>query len=136
MIIALLGGCSNEYVGDYDHQNSKNMLKVGNNRPHREIGIDRDQVTEQNPNFLNLNTDDETHVNNIGFAMEKVEYVLKINKQFRAGPVWRNGHDMYVTVYSDRQMSNQQARKASAQLDRELTMALPTYEIHVNIKNR
>jgi hypothetical protein len=144
LISATLGGCNNylgnEDVGHYDHKNSTELLKVGNdndnNNRNNEHGLDQDELTDQNPNFLNLNTDNETHVNNIGVAVEKVRDVIGANGTFRAGPVWQNGNTMHVTVYTDRNLTGKQEYQAREQLEKELTAALPTYRIHLNIGNR
>jgi hypothetical protein len=146
LIAATLGGCNNylgnKDVGQYDHKNSTELLKVGNdnnndnNNRNGDHGLDRDEITDQNPNFLNLNTDNETHVNNIGVEIQQVRDVIGVNNTFKAGPIWQNGNTMHVTVYSDRNLTEQQENQARKQLERELTTALPTYRIHLNIRNR
>jgi hypothetical protein len=142
LITATLGGCNNylgnKDVGQYDNKNSTELLKVGNNNNNRngEHGLDQDEITDQNPNFLNLNTDNETHVNNIGFAIQQVRDVIGANNTFKAGPIWQNGNDMHVTVYTDRNLTEQQENQARKQLEKELTKALPSYRTHLNIKNR
>lgn len=142
LITATLGGCNNylgnKNVGQYDNKNSTELLKVGNdnNNRNRDHGFNRDEITDQNPNFLNLNSDNETHVNNIGFAIQQVRDVIGLNNTFKAGPIWQNGDTMHVTVYSDRKLTEQQENEARKQLERELTKALPSYRIHLNIRNR
>jgi hypothetical protein len=142
LMTATLGGCNNylgnEDVGQYDHKNSTELLKVGNDNNNRngEHGLDRDEITDQNPNFLNLNNDNETHVNNIGIEIQQVRDVIGVNNTFKAGPVWQNGNTMHVTVYSDRNLTEIQENQARKQLEKELTAALPTYRIHLNIRNR
>jgi hypothetical protein len=142
LITATLGGCNNylgnKDVGQYDNKNSTELLKVGNdtNNRNRDHGMDQDEITDQNPNFLNLNTDNETHVNNIGFAIQRVRDVIGVNNTFKAGPIWQNGDTMHVTVYSDRNLTEQQENLAQKQLKRELIKALPSYRIHLNIRNR
>jgi hypothetical protein len=143
-ITATLGGCNNylgnEDVGQYDHKNSTELLKVGNdnNKNNRNVehGLNRDEITDQNPNFLNLNTDNETHVNNIGIEIQQARDVIGQNNTFKAGPIWNNGNTMHVTVYTDRNLTQKQENQARKQLERELTAALPTYRIHLNIGNR
>jgi hypothetical protein len=142
LMTATLGGCNNylgnKDVGQYDHKNSTELLKVGNDNNNRngEHGLDRDVITDQNPNFLNLNNDNETHVNNIGIEIQQVRDVIGVNNTFKAGPVWQNGNTMHVTVYSDRNLTEIQENQARKQLEKELTAALPTYRIHLNIRNR
>jgi hypothetical protein len=142
LMTATLGGCNNylgnKDVGQYDHKNSTELLKVGNDNNNRngEHGLDRDEITDQNPNFLNLSNDNETHVNNIGIEIQQVRDVIGVNNTFKAGPVWQNGNTMHVTVYSDRNLTEIQENQARKQLEKELTAALPTYRIHLNIRNR
>jgi hypothetical protein len=138
-----VSGCNsylgNEKVGNYDKQNSTELLDIGatNYGPHdREHGLDQDEITDQNPNFLNLNTDNETHVNNIGYAIEKARDVIGANNQFNAGPIWRNGNKLNITVYPARKLQGKQERQAKKQLEKELMTALPTYRINLNINNR
>jgi hypothetical protein len=145
LITATLGGCNNylgnKDVGQYDHKNSTELLKVGNdinnnNDRNGEHGLDQDELTDQNPNFLNLNSDNETHVNNIGIEIKQVRDVIRVNDTFKAGPIWQNGNTMNVTVYSNRNLTEQQEKQARKQLEKELTAALPTYQIKLNIRNR
>lgn len=140
VIMAITGGCnynnkaSNE-VGD--NQNGSDLLKVGYHKQgNRHIGINKDEITDQNPNFLNLSNDNETHVNNIGIDVKKAKDVIGANTQFKAGPVWTNGNNMSVTVYTDRHMTKKQENQARAQLEKEITAALPRYDINVKIGNR
>jgi hypothetical protein len=142
IMVAITGGCnnknlSNENVGDYDNQNSPELLKFGSQTPAKDDhGLDRDELTDQNPNFLNLNTDNETHVNNIGIEIQKARDVIGANNQFKVGPISTSGNNLHVIVYSDRNLTSKQERQARNQLERELTAALPTYYIEVQIKNR
>lgn len=141
LITATLGGCNNylgnKDVGDYDHQNSTELLDVSNknNDGNVQHELDQDELTDQNPNFLNLNTDNETHVNNIGIELAQARDVIGANNQFKAGPIWRNGNKLNVTVYSDRNLTKKQERQALNQLEKELTAALPTYRINVKLGN-
>jgi hypothetical protein len=142
-IMITVSGCNsylgNEKVGKYDKKNSTELLDIGstNYGPHdREHGLDQDEITDQNPNFLNLNTDNETHVNNIGFGIEKARDVIEANQNFNAGPIWRNGNKLHITVYPETNLQGKQKSEAKKQLKKELMTALPTYRIDLNIGNR
>jgi hypothetical protein len=129
------GNRANE-VGD--QQNGADLLNVeskNNQNGQREHGWDQDEMTEQNPNFLNLNSDNETHVNNIGMDIEKAKNTIRANKDFSVGPIWRNGNKMHVTVFAKGNLSKEQERKAREKLTNQLTKAVPRYYFDVTVEN-
>jgi hypothetical protein len=151
MLLTLLTGCNskantakNPYagneaqgVGHYDNKNSTDLLRVDNNhRGEEDRAITTDEISDQNPNLLNLNTGGENHVNNEGVKLDQAQAVIRKSDDFESGPIWRNGDELHVTVYPKGDMSGEETKRAKKELKRELMRALPTYSIHVNVENR
>ncbi|MHC0036536.1 hypothetical protein [Pseudoneobacillus sp. C159] len=138
LMAVFAAGCNNylgnENVGNHGGKNG-NLLNVRSNNPETN-DVDRDAVTEQNPNFLNLSSDTATHVNNLGYAVDRVRSMARADNRFEVGGITRNGSTMNITVYPRRDMSRSQQQKAAAQLEKKITAALPTYTININIGNR
>jgi hypothetical protein len=142
MMLVFAGGCNNylgnEDVGDYEHQNSTELLNMKSDEhgDNEDRAITTDEITDQNPNFLNLNTHQGTHVNNIGIGVEKAKDVIRANNQFTAGPIWRNGNHLDVTVYPKGDLKGKQKQQARAKLEKELKQSLPSYTIDMRVRNR
>jgi hypothetical protein len=145
LIMAIIAtGCNssdkyagNEKNGDYDHQNSTELLDMSNNNKKEEDrAITTDEITDQNPNLLNLNTDHNAHVNNLEYGLDAAKELVAADQNFIAGPIWRNGNRLHVTVYSDGDLPKNQRQQAIAKLEKKLQRALPTYKIDVELKNR
>ncbi|MDQ0214161.1 hypothetical protein J2S13_000557 [Oikeobacillus pervagus] len=95
----------------------------------RNVQTDRTN-TNQNPNFIDLSTDQPTR----GTDINKAREVVELFTNYEAGPVWINGRQMYVTVYTDQDAK--QSKDAEASLKKKLTKALPRYQMNVNIRER
>lgn len=147
LVLVLLAGCSSGMKGNENvdvNQNAAEFMNYGHEDQDNNQGqnnrnndnINRDEVTEQNPNFLNLNTDDETHVNNQGIEVNKARDVIEMNNRYEAGPIWINGQDMFVTVYPNGRLTEKERKAARTQLRKDLVRALPSYHINVTVENR
>lgn len=142
-ILVVLAGCSSGFQGNEKvdvNKNAAEFMNYGhedkNQKQNQNVeNVNKDEITEQNPNFLNLNTDNETHVNNQGIELNKARDIVE-NHKFAAGPIWINGQDMFVTAYSNDNLTSKQRQAARTQLRKELVRALPTYHIKVKIENR
>jgi predicted small secreted protein len=137
LLVAVIGlmaiftaGCNN-YLGNKDV--GEHGDKYGNVRGMKN-DVTSDTVTDQNPNFLNLSSDDNYHVNNLGFAVDRVKEMVRLDNRFKVGAITRNGSTMNVTVHPNGHMSRGQQQKAAAQLEKKITAALPTYTININIE--
>lgn len=151
MLFTILSGCNDkvnttknpyagneEQAGHYENTNSTDLLRVdnNNNRGEEDRAITTDEISDQNPNLLNLNTGGENHVNNEGVKLDQARAVIGKSDDFEAGPIWRNGDEMNVTVYPKGDISGEERKRAQKELKKELMRALPTYTIHINVENR
>jgi hypothetical protein len=150
ILFTILTGCNNKantaqnpyagneaQTGHYDNKNSTDLLRVDNNHQGEEDrAITTDEISDQNPNLLNLNTGGEHHVNNEGVKLDQAKEVIRKSDDFEGGPLWRNGDELHVTVYPKGDMSGEERKRAQKELKRELMRALPTYSIHINVENR
>ncbi|MBT2699038.1 hypothetical protein J7E79_16740 [Bacillus sp. ISL-40] len=116
-----------------DRNTPTNMSDRGKNKQH----MVEDDITNQNPNFLDLKgtgSGGEAGANNQGNDIEKAKQVIADSNEFEADSVWINGDRMWVSVYKKGMQSEQGKIKAEARLHRKLIQALPRYNIEVRVK--
>ncbi|WP_338752016.1 hypothetical protein [Bacillus sp. FJAT-52991] len=84
--------------------------------------------TNQNPNFLDLSSDQPTRGTDIDHARD----VIRRFTPYEPGSVWINGNNMQVTVHEKqgRHYTDAEAREAYE----KLVAALSRYKIDMNIK--
>jgi regulatory protein YycH of two-component signal transduction system YycFG len=135
-----LSGCSFGKGVDqsFDVRNANKGDKVNNFTGHdgrRSIGND---ITNQNPNFLNLRGtrngnvagNSQSHSKDVS----KARQVIRDTHEFTDNnSVWINGSQMYVTVNKKGQLSGRQRLDAENRLYKKLRLALPRYTIKVTV---
>jgi len=133
-VMLFLIGCQNdENASTYKNNEDRNGQRFVSNRDNRASdreGEDGYYILDQNPNFINTG---ERH-NNYGQDIDKAKSMINDMKGYRSGPVWINGDNMWVTAYKKGMLSNNERRKEEAKLHRQLTGALPRYDIEVRIR--
>ncbi|MEH7074388.1 hypothetical protein [Neobacillus drentensis] len=120
--------------GNNDRDTSMNMSNRGKNKQH----MVEDDITNQNPNFLDLkgtgSGSEAGGAKNTGQDIAKAKHVIAASDEFETDNVWINGDRMWVTVYKKGKQSDQGKNKAEARLHRKLVQALPRYDIEVRVK--
>jgi hypothetical protein len=109
------------------------MSNRGKNQQH----LVEDDITNQNPNFLDLEqtgSGGEAGAGNYGNDTNKAKQVIADTNEFVTDSVWINGNRMWVSVYKKGMLSNQERINAEAHLHRKLMQALPRYQIEVRVK--
>lgn len=132
-IVLVLIGCqqkenSSTYLENED-RNAKKMVSNNDNVVDRENneGV---YILDQNPNLLN----NGNRSDNYGKDIDKAKSIINDMEGYRAGPVWINGDNMWVTVYRQGMLSHNEKIKEEGKLHRILTGALPRYDIEVTIR--
>lgn len=105
----------------------------GKDRQH----VVEDDITNQNPNFLDLNrtgSGGEAGAGNHGNDIHKAKQVIAGTNEFVADSVWINGDRMWVTVHKKGMLSDRTKKDAEARLHKKLVRALPRYNIEVRVQ--
>jgi hypothetical protein len=153
MLLMLTAGCQmNRSANDtaYDLRKDKSapdyMSNRANNRSDPEMTTNRandkqhyveDDITGQNPNFLDLDrtgSGSESGNGNHAIDIDKAKQVIAGTHEFVTDSVWINGDRMWVSVYKKGMLSNRDKRDAEARLHKKLMQALPRYNIEVRVK--
>ncbi|MFZ7946520.1 hypothetical protein [Neobacillus sp. 19] len=155
LVVLSVSGCqSNRGANEeaYDLRNDRTspnyMSNRGDNRtiPENMTNRDRgkneqhlveDDITNQNPNFLDLKhsgSGGEAGAGNHGNDINKAKQVIDASNEFTADSVWINGDRMWVSVYKKGMMSDRGKVAAEARLHKKLVKALPRYNIEVRVK--
>ncbi|WP_066248689.1 hypothetical protein [Neobacillus drentensis] len=118
---------------DNDGNTPANMSNRGKNKQH----MVEDDITNQNPNFLDLKrtgSGSEAGATNQGNDIQKAKQVIADSDEFTADSIWINGDRMWVSVYKKGMQSEQGKINAEARLHRKLIQALPRYKVEVRVK--
>jgi hypothetical protein len=118
---------------DTDRNTPANMSNRGKNKQR----MVEDDITNQNPNFLDLKrtgSGSEAGATNHGNDIEKAKQVIADSDEFVADSIWINGDRMWVSVYKKGMQSEQGKINDEARLHRKLIQALPRYKIEVRVK--
>lgn len=154
MMLFVLSGCQSKDKGAnqeaYDLRNDKSapnyMSNRGKNLNTPDYMSDRgkdqqhmveDDITNQNPNFLDLKrtgSGGEAGAGTHGNDINKAKQVINGTKEFVTDSVVINGDRMWVSVYKKGMLSDQGRIDAEARLHRKLIQALPRYHIEVRVK--
>lgn len=109
------------------------MNDRGKNQQHM---VEND-ITNQNPNFLDLNrtgSGGEAGAANQGNDIKKAKDTIAATGEFVTDSVWINGDRMWVSVYKKGMFSDRGKIAAESRLHKKLVAALPRYNIEVRVK--
>ena len=87
-------------------------------------------MSDQNPNLPNT---DNQNRHNFSQDVQQAKDVISA-KGYEPGQIWINGGNMSVTVHHDGELSKKERENAEKALKKNLTRALPRYEINVDMK--
>ena len=110
---------------------------TNNNRGKNEQHLVEDDITNQNPNFLDLKhtgSGGEAGAGNHGTDIDKAKQVIADTNEYVTDSVWINGDRMWVSVYKKGMLSDRGKVAAEARLHKKLIQALPRYNIEVRVK--
>lgn len=140
----MVSGCNGNQGGNhgndlaYDLKNDRSAPNYMSNRGENKQRMVEDDITNQNPNFLNLSrtgSGSETGGGkDTGEDINKAKQVIADTNEFTVDSVWVNGDRMWVSVYKKGMQSEQGKVKAEARLHRKLIQALPRYKMEVRVK--
>lgn len=91
-------------------------------------------IADLNPNFLDLNTENEAH-NNQGAYQQKLREIVEGTGDFDAGMIYINGYKAIVNVTPKGNVSKNDLRWRTNDLQRKLEKAVPRYKIDLRVKN-
>ena len=92
-------------------------------------------IADRNPNFLDLNTENEAH-NNHGAYQQQLRNIVESSDDFDAGMIYINGHKAIVNVTPKRNLSKYNLRDRTAELKRDLANAVPRYQIDLRVNKK
>lgn len=133
IILVFLAACTQNQGSE--NLSGENKVSDGttliSNPPNRD-GLDtRDwSMDAQNPNFPNTDGRRLSNQDDI----EKAREIINKTNEFRAGPIWINGDDMWVTAYKKGMVSDRQRVSDASALRKKLIKGLPRYHIQVKIQ--
>jgi hypothetical protein len=115
-----------------DTMNPNYMSNRTDNRPDSDMG----QMSDQNPNFLNLrgtSLNDASNRNNTGRDIDVARDMVNSTDDFSSQSIWINnaGDTMTVTVDTKGSLTGKERDHAVAKLQSKLEKALPRYTIEI-----
>nr|MDP5194476.1 hypothetical protein [Neobacillus sp. 179.-C4.2 HS] len=115
-----------------DTMNPNYMSNRADNRPDRDMG----EMSDQNPNFLNLrgtSLNDASNRNNMGRDIDVARDIVNGTDNFRSESIWINnaGDQMTVTVDTNGNLNGKERDNAIGKLRSKLEQALPRYTIKI-----
>ncbi len=153
LLLFAAAGCQGDKSADnslYDYRNNNESAPKIKNREDnsgvRDFTNDRgkneqhqveNDMTNQNPNFLDLNrtgSGSEAGGTNEGNDINQAKRVIADTNEFVTDSVWINGDRMWVKVYKKGMLTDRQKDDAEARLHRKLVQALPRYNIEVKVQ--
>lgn len=140
--LLLIGGCqSNKNANQsasYDLRKDRNVQNMSNRLDNGDRKLDGNDITNQNPNFLNLqgtrNGSASGGSGNIGVDTDYAKKIIADTNEFTTDSIWVNGDRMWVKVYKKGILSHKQRIDAEARLHKKLVQALPRYNIEVRVQ--
>lgn len=141
IMLFIVSGCqgNNRRANEaaYDLRNDRSAPNYMSNRGKDKPHLVEDDITNQNPNFLDLKgtgSGGEAGGTNTGIDIDKAKQVIADTKEFKTDSVWTNGDRMWVNVYKKGMLSDREKIDAEARLHRKLIQALPRYNIEVSVQ--
>jgi hypothetical protein len=137
--VLVLSGCmkgndtdNTAYDLKKDTMNPNYMSNRADNRPERDMG----EMSDQNPNFLNLrgtSLNDASNRNNMGRDIDVARDIVNGTDNFRSESIWINnaGDQMTVTVDTKGNLNGKERDNAIGKLRSKLEQALPRYTIKI-----
>lgn len=117
-----------------DARNAPNFnADRGKDRQH----LVENDITNQNPNFLDLNrtgSGGQAGAGDQGNDIHKAKQVIADTNEFVTDSVWINGDRMWVSVHKKGMLSDRGKIDAEARLHKKLIQALPRYNIEVRVQ--
>ncbi|WP_458411653.1 hypothetical protein ACNQFZ_12370 [Schinkia sp. CFF1] len=89
-------------------------------------------IADYNPNFLDLNTENEAH-NNQGAYQQKLREIVESSDVFDAGMIYINGYKAIVNVTPKRKLSYKEFHEQRGLLQNRLSEAVPRYQVVLNV---
>jgi len=141
LFLFIISGCqgqndrgANENANDLRGNNVDSIADRGKNKKH----LVEDDITNQNPNFLDLKRTgsggEAGGGHNTGNDTNKAKQVIAGTNEFTTDSVWINGDRMWVRVYKKGMHSDKERNDAEARLHKKLVRALPRYHIEVRVQ--
>ena len=103
---------------------------IENENENRFIEGEMTDITDLNPNFLDLNNETENERNH-GAYQEKLKREVDASDQFSFRSVINNGRYMHVNVNANGKYTKDDVKE----LENQLQLAVPRYEIKLNVNN-
>ena len=91
-------------------------------------------IADRNPNFLDLNTENEAH-NNQGAYQQNLREIVESSGDFDAGMIYINGYRAIVNVTPKQHFPKNDLDWRVNNLERKLTNAVPRYKIDLRVNN-
>jgi len=143
MLFLFLAGCTTNRDAANESPNltsnrahSNNDFELNNRAKDKQHYVE-DDITGQNPNFLDLNrtgSGSESGAGNHAIDTDKAKQVIADTHEFVTDSVWIKGDRMRVTVYKKGSFSNRERKADEVRLRKKLMEALPLYNIEVRVK--
>jgi hypothetical protein len=140
IMLFIISGCQNNRGAKeeaYDLRTDERAANYMSNRDKDRKHLVEDNITDQNPNFLDLKgtgSGSETGAGNIGVDTNKAKQVIADTNEFVTDSVVVNGDRMWVAVYKKGMLKDSEKIDAEARLHRKLVQALPRYNIEVRVQ--
>ncbi|MFL6555258.1 MAG: hypothetical protein ACJ8MO_03990 [Bacillus sp. (in: firmicutes)] len=126
------------YMSKRNRNNDDNTPANMSNRDQNKQHMVEDDITNQNPNFLDLkgtgSGSEAGGGKNTGQDINKAKQVIADSDEFEVDNVMINGDRMWVSVYKKGMRTPEGKIKAEARLHSKLIQALPRYKIEVNVQ--
>lgn len=136
LLVLLISGCQSNNKNDLGDRLKPDYRSNHLTGPDRGRVIGND-VTDQNPNFLNLrgtrNGNASGNSQSYGKDVEYAKKVIRMNG-YTPKSVWINADRMIVTADVKGKLSAQDTLKAETDLHNKLRQALPRYNIDVRVR--
>ncbi len=135
-VLAACGTTNNSNQQGFQSETS-DTLKDNETSGRKDVSYVEGEITDiadRNPNFLDLNTENEAH-NNHGAYQQQLRKVVESSDDFDAGMIYINGHKAIVNVIPKRNLSKYTLRDRTAELKRDLANAVPRYQIDLRVNN-
>ncbi|HHW37739.1 MAG TPA: hypothetical protein GXX18_10950 [Bacillales bacterium] len=137
LILTVLTACgTNNNSNQFGFQSeTSDTLKDNEKSGRKDVSYVEGEITDiadRNPNFLDLNTENEAH-NNHGAYQQKLREVVESTGDFDAGMIYINGHKAIVNVTPKRNLSGDDLRRRTDNLQKKLVKAVQRYKIDLRV---